>query len=95
MLSYFSFKELNNMLIEQDKANKATSFITEPWFDMYLKDRQPIVLNYNPFISFVDDSRPAYNDQTVRAANFLISAIRYFKFNSLNRNFYFKKKTFY
>jgi len=47
---------------------------------MYLKDRQPIVLNYNPFISYVDDPRPAYNEQTVRAANFLISAIRYYSF---------------
>ena len=77
LLLLFFFLELNDKLIEQDKANKATSFITEPWFDMYLKDRQPIVLNYNPFISYIDDPRPAYNDQTVRAANFLISAIRY------------------
>ena len=37
---------------------------------------QPIVLNYNPCIAYVDDPRPAYNEQTVRAANFLISAIR-------------------
>nr|CAG4650079.1 EOG090X04D9 [Sida crystallina] len=69
-------KELNQLLIEQDKSNKHTSYISAPWFDMYLKDRQPIVLNYNPVITFVDDERPAYNDQTLRATNFLISAIR-------------------
>lgn len=45
---------------------------------MYLRDRQPIVLNYNPFISYVDDPKTAYNDQVIRAANFLISAIRCF-----------------
>lgn len=70
-------KELNQLLIEEDKANKHTSYITAPWFDMYLKDRAPIALNYNPFIAFTDDERPAYNEQTVRAANFLVSAIRF------------------
>ena len=43
---------------------------------MYLKDRQPIVLNYNPFITFVDDERAEYNNQIIRATNFLLSAIR-------------------
>ncbi len=47
---------------------------------MYLRDRQPIVLNYNPFISYVDDPKTAYNDQVIRAANFMISAIRCFFF---------------
>jgi len=72
-----SGRELNQQLIEQDKLNKSTSYISAPWFDMYLKDRQPIVLNYNPFLSFVEDKRDGYMDQTVRAANFLISAIRF------------------
>ena len=70
------FAELNQLLIQQDKSNKDTSYISEPWFDMYLRDRQPIVLNYNPFVAFVDDPRPAYNEQTIKATNFLISAIR-------------------
>ena len=69
--------ELNQKLIAQDKANKHTSYITGSWFDMYLRDRQPIVLNYNPFISYVDDPKTPYNDQIIKAANFLISAIRY------------------
>ena len=73
----WQISELNQKLIAQDKANKHTSYITEPWFDMYLKDRQPIVLNYNPFISYVDDPKSHYNDQVIRASNFLISAIRY------------------
>jgi len=72
-----SGKELNQQLVEQDKMNKNTSYISAPWFDMYLKDRQSIVLNYNPFLSFVEDKRAGYMDQTVRAANFLISAVRF------------------
>jgi len=72
-----SGKELNQQLIEQDKLNKHTSYISAPWFDMYLKDRQSIVLNYNPFLSFIKDAREGYMDQTIRAANFLVSAIRF------------------
>ena len=30
---------------------------------MYLKDRVPLVLNYNPFIAFSHDPNPEYNDQ--------------------------------
>ena len=29
------------------------SLLSEAWFDMYLTDRQSIVLNYNPTIAFV------------------------------------------
>lgn len=29
--------------------------VTEPWFDMYLESRDPLVLNYNPFMAFKDD----------------------------------------
>lgn len=70
-------RELNQQLVEQDKSNKHTSYISQPWFDMYLRDRQSIVLNYNPFLSFVKDEREGFMDQTVRAANFLVSAIRF------------------
>jgi len=76
--------ELNQQLIEQDKLNKHTSYISAPWFDMYLKDRQSIVLNYNPFLSFIKDAREGYMDQTIRAANFLVSAIRSELVNLLN-----------
>lgn len=30
---------------------------------MYLKDRQSVVLNYNPFMMFSDDPKKPYNDQ--------------------------------
>lgn len=37
--------------------------IPEPWFDMYLKDRRPVSLTHNPFITFTDDPNPEYMDQ--------------------------------
>ena len=38
---------------------------SEPWFDMYLRDRRAVVLNHNPFMSFNDDPRPEYNQQVL------------------------------
>lgn len=69
--------ELNQQLIQQDKSNRHTSYICQPWFDMYLKSRTPLVLNYNPFMGWKDDARPAYNEQSVRTVNLLVSALRF------------------
>jgi carnitine O-palmitoyltransferase 2 len=32
-----------------------SSFISEPWFDMYLSNRQELPLNINPQLTFKDD----------------------------------------
>ncbi|XP_017769061.1 PREDICTED: carnitine O-palmitoyltransferase 2, mitochondrial [Nicrophorus vespilloides] len=72
-------KHLQEQLINWDKTNKHTSYITEYWFDMYLKDRKPIPINYNPVLVFQNDSRPEYNDQAVRTTNLLISSLRFYK----------------
>lgn len=46
------------------KLNDKTSlFKKEPWFDMYLRARESIVLNYNPFIAFRHDPNPSQMDQ--------------------------------
>jgi carnitine O-palmitoyltransferase 2 len=67
---------LQKELIATDKANKHTNYISGPWFDMYLKDRVPLPINYNPFLVLVNDPKPAYNDQTIRATNMMISSLR-------------------
>uniref|UniRef100_F7F248 Carnitine O-palmitoyltransferase 2, mitochondrial n=2 Tax=Ornithorhynchus anatinus TaxID=9258 RepID=F7F248_ORNAN len=72
-------KELHEQLVLQDKQNKHTSYISGPWFDMYLAARDPVVLNFNPFISFNPDPKPEYNDQLVRATNLTVSAVRFLK----------------
>lgn len=42
---------------------KLSHLFIDPWFDMYLKDRRPVSLTHNPFITFTDDPKPEYNDQ--------------------------------
>ncbi|XP_007944109.1 carnitine O-palmitoyltransferase 2, mitochondrial [Orycteropus afer afer] len=74
-----SGKELHEQLVAQDKKNKHTSYISGPWFDMYLAARDPVVLNFNPFIAFHPDPKSEYNDQVTRATNMTMSAIRFLK----------------
>jgi len=63
--------ELDKSLRKTDKQNKHTSYISKMWFDMYLKDRAPLPINYNPFIVFHNDSRIEYNDQLISVKAFL------------------------
>lgn len=72
-------KQLHEELVAQDKSNKHTSYISAPWFDMYLSARESVVLNFNPFMSFNPDPKPEYNDQLVRATNMVSSAVRFMK----------------
>uniref|UniRef100_T1HWF9 Peptidase M24 domain-containing protein n=1 Tax=Rhodnius prolixus TaxID=13249 RepID=T1HWF9_RHOPR len=62
-----------------DAANRHTSYISRPWFDMYLTDRKPLPINYNPFLVFIDDPKPEYNHQLIRSANMVISSLRFMK----------------
>ncbi|XP_077292463.1 carnitine palmitoyltransferase 2 [Arctopsyche grandis] len=69
--------ELDKNLRKIDKQNKHTSYISKMWFDMYLKDRIPLPINYNPLIVFNNDPKPEFNNQVIRAANMLISSVRF------------------
>lgn len=46
---------------------------------MYLRARESIVLNFNPFIAFNPDPKAEYNDQLTRATNMTVSALRFLK----------------
>ncbi|KAJ0175440.1 hypothetical protein K1T71_008599 [Dendrolimus kikuchii] len=70
-------KILQSKLISKDKANKHTSYISDYWFDLYLRDREALPINYNPLLVFQNDNKQEYNDQLLRAANLLISAVRF------------------
>lgn len=72
-------KTLQEMLTAHDKKNKHTSYISQPWFDMYLRDRISLPINYNPMLIFLNDKNAEYNKQLTRAANLLISSLRFYK----------------
>ncbi|KAJ8975817.1 hypothetical protein NQ317_013748 [Molorchus minor] len=72
-------RQLQNMLKNYDRQNKYTSYISEFWFDSYLRDRKPIPINYNPMLVLHKDERPEYNDQLIRCANLVISSLRFYK----------------
>lgn len=46
----------------------------EPWFDMYLRSRDPIVLNYNPFIAFKPDPNSSQMTQVSGAKQKIIDS---------------------
>ncbi|CAI2350314.1 unnamed protein product [Caenorhabditis sp. 36 PRJEB53466] len=68
--------KLQEALLEYDKAHRDTSYISEPWFDMYLRARVPVAVNYNPFMMYAPDPDPKFNDQLTRATNLAISYAR-------------------
>lgn len=70
-------KILQDKLVLKDKSNKHTSYISEYWFDLYLRDRAALPINYNPLVVMQNDARPEYNNQLVRATNLLTSAVRF------------------
>ncbi|XP_055636894.1 carnitine O-palmitoyltransferase 2, mitochondrial [Toxorhynchites rutilus septentrionalis] len=69
--------KLQELLKQKDSQNKHTSYISEPWFDMYLRDRVPLPINYNPLLMMNPDPRPEYNNQLVRTTNLVISSLRF------------------
>ncbi|XP_011638151.1 carnitine O-palmitoyltransferase 2, mitochondrial [Pogonomyrmex barbatus] len=75
---------LQKLLLQNNAENPHTSYISEPWFEMYLQDRKPLPINYNPFLVFIPESDPKYDVQLVKATNLVISSLRFFK--SLKNN---------
>ncbi|XP_058818068.1 carnitine O-palmitoyltransferase 2, mitochondrial [Topomyia yanbarensis] len=71
--------KLQKLLQQKDSKNKHTSYISEPWFDMYLRDRAPLPINYNPLLMMNHDTRPAYNDHLLRTTNLVVSSLRFMK----------------
>ncbi|KAK6618059.1 hypothetical protein RUM44_002501 [Polyplax serrata] len=77
-------KELDSALKAKDASNKNTSYISKPWFDMYLKDRTPLPLNYNPAIVLNRSMHPECETQLCKATNMTVSSLRFM--NSLKKN---------
>lgn len=71
--------ELQSLLQAQDSSNKHTSYISAPWFDMYLSDRQPLPINYNPLLIITPNDNAALNHQRLQATNFVVSSLRFMR----------------
>nr|XP_050847031.1 carnitine O-palmitoyltransferase 2, mitochondrial [Vespula vulgaris] len=71
--------KLQKELIQKDAKNRHTSYINEPWFDMYLRDRKPLPINYNPLLIFKPETDIRYNDQLIKSTNLVISSLRFMK----------------
>ena len=68
---------LQERLVAADKA-LYSNYVSEPWFDMYLRDRRPLAINYNPQLTFKPDPDAAkQGDQAVRAASLVHSSARF------------------
>ncbi|PAV61547.1 hypothetical protein WR25_09870 [Diploscapter pachys] len=70
-------KELQEALIAYDQKHKESSYISEPWFDIYLRARVPVAVSYNPFMMYAPDPDQRYNHQLTRSVNFAISYARF------------------
>lgn len=70
---------LQEKLLQYAKEKSDSSYISSPWFDMYLKSRLPLVLNYNPFLVLNRDTNEAMNDQLLRSTNLIVSSMKFFK----------------
>lgn len=71
--------ELQAELKLQDSRNKHTNYICEHWFDMYLRDRRPLPINYNPIIVYNQEPEAKLNQPLVKATNLVISSMRFLK----------------
>ena len=72
-------KQLQRILKDYDGKNKHTSYISELWFDKYLRSRTPLPLNCNPILVFNNDDKPEYNDQLIRTTNLIVSSLRFYR----------------
>ncbi|XP_971442.3 carnitine O-palmitoyltransferase 2, mitochondrial [Tribolium castaneum] len=72
-------KQLQKILKDYDNKNKHTSYISELWFDKYLRSRSPLPLNCNPVLVLNNDDKPEYNNQLIRATNLIVSSLRFYR----------------
>jgi carnitine O-palmitoyltransferase 2 len=70
--------KLHAALKSADESNPSTSFYYSDWTDMYLSDRRPLPVNYNPCLHWKNLPNPELNEQPIRAAQICWAAAKYF-----------------
>nr|AIE45872.1 carnitine palmitoyltransferase 2 [Trichuris muris] len=68
---------LHRELVLWYRRNKHTSYITEPWFDMYFRSRAALPINQNPFLVWKPFGELSPKSQLAVATNLLVSACRF------------------
>lgn len=81
LLAQFGSSEGPALQAELEKRAKATysSYISELWFDMYLKDRRPLPINSNPHLAFADDEGAGRSGQAERAARLIDASVAFYR----------------
>ena len=69
---------LQKELEEINDANY-TSWISKHWFDMYLETRDALMINVTPQLTFKDEENPRKMEQATRAANLVVSSVRFYQ----------------
>ena len=70
-------EDLHQKLLDYDNENLHTSYISNAWFEMYLKDRSRLPFNVTPYIGLKQaEKKPHLNEVTLRASNIIISSLR-------------------
>uniref|UniRef100_A0A7S2SPU2 Choline/carnitine acyltransferase domain-containing protein n=1 Tax=Mucochytrium quahogii TaxID=96639 RepID=A0A7S2SPU2_9STRA len=69
---------LQDILVAQDNK-EYSSFYNKMWFDMYLESRVPLPLNFNPQLTFKDETVAGKSEQAIRAANLIVSSVEMFR----------------
>lgn len=75
---------LQQKLLDYDKENEHTSYLSTAWFEMYLKDRSRLPFYVTPYLGFKTADDPKLNEVTLRASNIIISCLRLN--NTLDKN---------
>uniref|UniRef100_A0A1B0CL54 Choline/carnitine acyltransferase domain-containing protein n=2 Tax=Lutzomyia longipalpis TaxID=7200 RepID=A0A1B0CL54_LUTLO len=71
-------RDLQERLKVRDSVNQHTSYISDPWFEMYITDRAPLPVNYTPLLGMKYPSTPPPT-LPVQTANILITTARFLR----------------
>jgi carnitine O-palmitoyltransferase 2 len=70
-------KQLDHELRQRAKQQTDRTYFSDDWQESYLTHRPPIPIHMNPYLILRNDPSPAAQQPPVRAANLILSALRY------------------
>eukprot|EP00297_Palpitomonas_bilix_P004512 CAMPEP_0113895828 /NCGR_PEP_ID=MMETSP0780_2-20120614/17612_1 /TAXON_ID=652834 /ORGANISM="Palpitomonas bilix" /LENGTH=687 /DNA_ID=CAMNT_0000886767 /DNA_START=59 /DNA_END=2122 /DNA_ORIENTATION=+ /assembly_acc=CAM_ASM_000599 len=70
--------QLHDLLKKYDEKNKHSSFISHFWYDVYLKARSPLPVNWNPQITFRYEENAERDEPNGKAARFIHASAEFY-----------------